>query len=118
VYLSPVEWWNQPPTYPVHQPSGKWDPFYISADGGGLFSPKFEMDAKILDGVVHSLRYDLLVIPPRAAMRFNVDVIFDCEVDDGSIEIDFASTPNYANSIGCQLQLELLTAPYSPEMTG
>jgi hypothetical protein len=42
-----------------------------------------------------------------------VQVTFYCDLEDGTIDIDFASTPrnNFPHSVQCQLQLDLLTAP-------
>ena len=111
-YLTPIEWWNQPPTFPFHPGSQYWwYVFSVSADGSGFWTVG-DIDSTTLSGATDELRYDLWAIPPRAAARFDVEVVFNYDVDDGSIEIDFASTPSH--SIGCLLQLELLTAPVAP----
>jgi hypothetical protein len=115
VSLSPLEWWKQPTTTPKpSQPSQSWNVFSIEADAGGLFSLK-SIGRVPLSGINHDLRYDLFVIPPGMAAMFNVEVLFECSVDDGSIEMDFASIPDEPfqrhAGIGCGLELELLNAP-------
>jgi hypothetical protein len=68
-----------------------------------------DIDFAVLSGTAHDLRFVLFAIPPGAAAVFEVEIIFNCSIDDGSIVIDFASQPNH--SIACLMQLELLTAP-------
>lgn len=113
VSLSPLEWWKQPPTTPnTSQPSRSWTVFDIEADAGGLFSLE-DYDHAYLHSVNHDLRYDLFVIPPGMPAMFEVEVVFSCSLDGGSIELDFASWPGEPvyTGIHCGLELELLTAP-------
>jgi hypothetical protein len=110
--LNPLQWWESPTIPDPFQTDRVWDVFNVSASGGGLFSAS-DIDGVTLDSTIRELRYDLFVIPPKETAVILVQVSFYCDLDDGTIDIDFASTPpnDYPHSIQCQLQLELLTAP-------
>jgi hypothetical protein len=110
--LNPMQWWESPTVPDPFQTGRVWDVFGVSASGGGLFSFS-DFDGKTLDSAVHELHYEHFVIPPREMAVILVQVTFYCELEDGTIDIDFASTPrnDFPHSIQCQLQLDLLTAP-------
>ena len=110
--LNPMQWWESPTVPDPVQPSRWWNVFAVEADAGGFLSAG-AIDGETLAQRSRELRYDLFVIPPGAAAVILVEVSFYCRVDDGSIDIDFASMPAMRSplSIQCQLQLELLTAP-------
>jgi hypothetical protein len=110
--LNPMQWWESPTVPDSVQPSRWWNVFSVEADAGGFLSAG-DIDGVTLSSSSRELRYDLFVIPPGAAAVILVEVSFSCRLDDGSIDIDFASTPAgaFPRSIQCQLQLELLTAP-------
>jgi hypothetical protein len=106
--LSALEWWNQPPTYPPYQPEAMWNVFGLLADGGSFLSLD-DLQLAFLSENAHDLHYVLFPIPPHSTAVFELIVAFHCYVDDGWVQIDFASQPNF--SISSLLQLDLLTAP-------
>jgi hypothetical protein len=110
--LDPLEWWNQPPTLSpsYYQPKAVWyvDGFAIIADGSGFWAVD-DSDVNFLTGAARDLRFVLFAVPPGASAVFEVNVLFNWFVEDGSISIDFASKPNF--KIASLMQLELLTAP-------
>jgi len=108
--LTPVEWWNQPPTDSHRQQQSFSRVFEIQADSGGIWTLETgDLAVKWLSAVTSEPRYDLFVVPPGAFAMFRADVWFFYELADGHVGIDFASQPSY--SISSLLQLELLTTP-------
>lgn len=115
--LQPLEWWNQPPTYPAYDLDARKYLFSLLADGGGFWSGETgDVDQKmVFDGT--DLRYDLFSIPPAGAAVFEVTLAFDYSIDDGEVLIDFANFLNYGITIP-YLQIELLTAPMGTASAG
>lgn len=85
--LNILEWWNQPPTAPLHQADQFQNVLFLSADGGLLSGG--DINAKyIFRG--YDLRYNLLLVPPKGVSVFQVILYFYSSIDQGETTVNFA----------------------------
>jgi hypothetical protein len=84
-----VEWWNQPPTLPMHQSDQYQEVVSIDVYGGDIFNPG-EIDPEEVFSS-YDLRYNAFLIPQRQTAVFEAAVSFGSGNQDGWAEADFAS---------------------------
>lgn len=102
-----LEWWNQPPTQPLPQPSQGVQVVNFSVDGG---FPPGRTDAAWLWANAYAFRYNMFAVPPKSIAIIDVgaSVVY---AGAGGIDIfvDFFDNNEF---IMCPLvAIELLTAP-------
>jgi hypothetical protein len=99
--LNPWQWWNQPPT--LIRPSTE-NVLSLVADAGFLD----DCEAQSVSGVL-DLGSNMLAIPPKGVMVFEVALSIYCAIEDGTIEVDFNDS-NF--EIACpSITISLLTSP-------
>jgi hypothetical protein len=82
------ELWNQPPN------SGQTETLSIfsqSANGGGWFGSVGAVLSFSVNDSTGDLIYYQLVLPPNAAVAFEVTFQVAPQIDNGSVQIDFSS---------------------------
>jgi hypothetical protein len=90
VILGLREWWNQPPTSPMSQTAQWNDALDLNADGGGWFGSVGAIVPATVDKNV-GVGFDGFVLPPNGVGVFEVTLQVVTDVDDGAVDLDFAS---------------------------
>ena len=92
--LTILEWWNQPPTRPLQQPSQLHEVIDMSADGGWIFLGSGNGDSEWLSGS-HHVHYDMFLIPMNAVAVFEVslNMYYSGSKGDGSVDFQSAEEP-------------------------
>lgn len=82
------ELWNDPPTSPIDQAGQSVTEVDISCDSVGVFTSNDQADEFVHRGSI--LEYDLLALPPKAMVAFDVSCVSDVEqYDDADADSDF-----------------------------
>jgi hypothetical protein len=109
----PMEWWNTPPTFPAFQTGQQQDLFSLSVSGGG-FLDVGALDAREVHKVAF-LDYNLLLVPPRGTVVFEVGLSVFYSNTHGTVVVDFSSGDF---EIMCPMVIiSLLTAPPTSGVT-
>ena len=106
--LTILEWWNQPPTQPLRQPSQRHEVVDMSADGGWIFLGSGNGDSVWLSGS-HHVHYDMFLVPVDAVAVFEVSLNMYYSGSKGEGSADFQSAEE---SLSCPYVQ--LSTPASP----
>jgi hypothetical protein len=99
--FNPWQWWDQPPTL-IHP--GTKSVLSLVANAGFLD----DTEAQSVSGVF-DLSSNMLAIPPKGVMVFEVALSISCAIDDGNIDVNFNDS-NF--EIVCpSVAISLLTSP-------
>jgi hypothetical protein len=106
--LKLLEWWNQPPTQPLAQPSQDREVIELSASGGWAVLGSGNGKSEWVSGSFH-LNYDAFLIPADAATVFEVTLSIHYGGSKASNSVDVQTPPE---SLVCPyVQLEGLSVP-------
>jgi hypothetical protein len=86
--LSPLEWWNQPPTSPAPQPGQVAQVAYVSAHSSGPLDIGDIQGADVFR--TYDLRHELMVIPAGGVAVFDVGLQISTACSSGRVQMDFA----------------------------
>jgi hypothetical protein len=104
--LSPLEWWNQPPTQPLHEPGQLQNVVTLNTSGGwGFLSPGETKSEYVSDN--YHVTYDMFHIPRDAAAVFEVSLNLNYYSYNGSVYVDFS--PDTYLVLCPYLQLEVFS---------
>jgi hypothetical protein len=102
--LSVFEWWNEPPTEPLLEPSQSQNVTSLSAEGGFWSG---DGHSKLIFGN-YPLTYDVFRIPSNDVAVFEVGLSLKHQIWEGDVNVDFSFEDNLV--LCPYLQLEVLTA--------
>jgi hypothetical protein len=88
--LTVLEWWNEPPTEPLHEPGQSQDVVTLSADGGWGFASPGQTRNEYISNNYH-LNYDTFAIPRDSVALFEVSLVASYVGYKGTVLVDFAS---------------------------
>ncbi len=87
--LYPLEWWNQPPTQPLHQTDQSQQALFLHTNTGGWGSVGAIELQTVFRG--YDLSHTLMLVPPHGVVVFEVAASVSFSNADGAIAVDFAS---------------------------
>jgi hypothetical protein len=89
-YLKVWEWWNQPPTVPILEPTQQNEALNVSANGGGWFSSVGAIEVWNVQGD-YAVSYDQFLLPPNGVTVIEVTLLVSYSNESGTAELDFSS---------------------------
>jgi hypothetical protein len=89
-YVNFYQWWNDPPTLPLFQPSQNAVAAALSTDSGGFLADHASESRYIFRG--YDLSYDALIVPPHGVVEFVVSAGVYARLQDGWMFLNFESS--------------------------